>query len=331
MNKTILITGGAGFIGFSLSKRLLEDGYRVIGIDCITDYYSPKLKKDRIALLKKFPEFSFQKLDLTSAEDIEVLSSELRKGDEYHLVHLAAQPGIRYCAVNPESYINNNLVGFYRIIEFAKTVAIKHFIYASSSSIYGGNPKIPFHVSDQVDAPISLYAATKKSNELIAHVYSHVYGLPTTGLRFFTVYGPWGRPDMSYYIFADKILRNDAIPVFNEGKMYRDFTFIDDVVDGIKNAIDRFTSPVSGSQHYKLYNIGNSEPVHLMEFIRILEESLGKKAIIEMKPAQPGEVTSTYADIELTRKDLGYNPKTSIREGLPRFVDWYKQYHKLDS
>ncbi|MBU0518096.1 NAD-dependent epimerase/dehydratase family protein [bacterium] len=330
MNRTIIVTGCAGFIGFSLAKQILKNHDRVIGVDCITDYYNPQLKLDRVKILQKDDQFKFLKLDLTSVTDMEKLTASVKDSKDLHLVHLAAQPGIRYCAQNPESYINNNLVGFFRIIEYARSVGVKHFIYASSSSIYGGTPKIPFHVNDQVDAPISLYAATKKSNELMAHVYSSVNGMATTGLRFFTVYGPWGRPDMSYYTFAEKIVRGEALAVFNEGNMYRDFTYIDDVVEGVLSVLDRFTPSLPGVQQYKLYNIGNSEPVHLMEFIRVLEESLGKKAVIDLKPAQPGEVLSTYADIELTRAELGFNPKTSIQEGLPKFVEWYRQYHKID-
>jgi UDP-glucuronate 4-epimerase len=333
----ILVTGAAGFVGFHLANRLVNDGYHVLGIDNINNYYDPQLKKDRLKLLEELKGFSFQQIDLADREKIKSLFDQ--NAFDY-VVNLGAQAGVRYSLENPHTYIDSNLVGFTNILEGCRNSNIKHLIYASSSSVYGANIKMPFSVHDNVDHPISLYAATKKANELMAHTYSHLYGVPTTGLRFFTVYGPWGRPDMAYFSFTEKILKGDTIKVFNHGDMKRDFTYIKDIVEGIVRLLDNApasnekwdrSNPDPGTSYapYQIFNIGNNNPVPLMEFISTLEELLGKKAKIEYLPMQAGDVKETYADIADLEVKVGYSPSTSIREGLEEFVSWYKSYYNV--
>lgn len=331
-----LITGTAGFIGFHLANKILEKGFSVIGIDNINDYYDVSMKQARLNILKKHPNFHFEK---TSLEHKQCLSNLFNNYKFSKVINLAAQPGVRYSLTNPLAYINSNIVGFLKLLEACKVNEVEHLIYASSSSVYGANIKMPFSVNDNVDHPVSLYAATKKSNELMAHTYSHLYALPTTGLRFFTVYGPWGRPDMAYFSFTKAILEGKPIKVFNYGNMKRDFTYIDDIVEGIVRLIDKppktnsswdRTNPDPGSSYapYKIYNIGSNKPVSLMEFIRIIEEVLGKKAIIEYLPMQPGDIEETYADIDELHRDIGFIPKTSLKNGIKRFVEWYLNFYK---
>ena len=340
LSKRILITGCAGFIGFHLSRRLLEDGFTVIGLDNLNDYYDVNLKKDRLSILKQHSSFSFYKIDLSDRSNLDKMFSKENIGAKDIIVNLAAQAGVRYALQNPDSYINSNLIGFFNLIENARRCKCSHFIYASSSSVYGGNTKLPFSVHDNVDHPISLYACTKKSNELMAHVYSYTYGLPTTGLRFFTVYGPWGRPDMALFIFTKAILAGQPIPVFNYGDMFRDFTYIDDIIEGVVQLIDHIPEPNAewngdcpdpGTSWipYRIYNIGNHQSVKLMDFISVIEDSLGKKAIIDFKPMQIGDVKSTFADIQDLSEAVGYEPKTSIYEGIPKFIEWYLDYYKV--
>ncbi|MDP8205226.1 MAG: NAD-dependent epimerase [Candidatus Electryonea clarkiae] len=340
MSKRIIVTGSAGFIGYHLCQRLLKDGYTVIGIDNLTDYYDPGLKEDRLSILREWSDFSFYKTDLSNKEDLESVFSGESVGKDDRIVNLAAQPGVRYALENPDSYIQSNLIGFYNLIDLARRVNCKHMLYASSSSVYGGNTRLPFSIQDNVDHPISLYAATKKSNELLAHSYSYTYNLPTTGLRFFTVYGPWGRPDMAYFIFTKAILSGKSLPVFNQGDMSRDFTYIDDVVEGIVRLLPYDplpdpnwdgNNPKPGSSWvpYRIYNIGNHESVNLLDFIRIIEDSLGKKAKLEMQPMQIGDVKDTYADIEDLASAVGFSPSTPIQDGIPRFIEWYLDYYKV--
>lgn len=333
----ILVTGAAGFIGFHLSKCLLSKGKEVIGIDNLNNYYDVSLKKARLAILKQQSNFSFHLLDLADKQGI----SQLFINYEVEIVvNLAAQAGVRYSLVNPHAYIDSNLVGFINILEGCRNQKVSHLVFASSSSVYGANTKIPFSVHDNVDHPISLYAATKKSNELMAHTYSHLYNLPTTGLRFFSVYGPWGRPDMAMFIFTKAILENQPINVFNYGKMRRDFTYIDDIVEGIIRVINKIPQsnpnwsgnkpdPGSSMAPYKLYNIGNNNPVELIHFIQVIETYLGKKAEKNMLPLQPGDVPINYADVNDLAKDLGFNPTTTIEVGIKYFVDWYRSYYKI--
>ncbi|MBB6285318.1 NAD-dependent epimerase [Geobacillus subterraneus] len=332
---TILVTGAAGFIGMHLSKRLLEQGYEVVGIDNLNDYYDPKLKEDRLAELKKYDRFTFVKLDLIDREEMLKL---FEKFSFTYVINLAAQAGVRYSLQNPHVYVDSNLVGFVNILEACRHYPVKHFIYASSSSVYGANQKMPFSTSDNVDHPVSLYAATKKANELMAHTYSHLYGIPTTGLRFFTVYGPWGRPDMAYFSFTKNILEGKPIKVFNHGNMRRDFTYIDDIVEGMVRLLDKppasnpnwdrmSPDPSSSYAPYKIYNIGNNQPVKLLDFIKTLESLLGVKAKMEFLPMQPGDVEATYADIDDLQKAVGFNPSTSIEDGLRKFVEWYRSYY----
>ncbi|GAJ38351.1 NAD-dependent epimerase [Saccharococcus caldoxylosilyticus] len=332
---TILVTGAAGFIGMHLSQRLLEQGYEVVGIDNLNDYYDPKLKEDRLAELRKYDRFTFEKLDLVDREGILKL---FEKFSFTHVIHLAAQAGVRYSLQNPHAYVDSNLVGFVNILEACRHYPVKHFIYASSSSVYGANAKMPFSTNDNVDHPVSLYAATKKANELIAHTYSHLYGIPTTGLRFFTVYGPWGRPDMAYFSFTKHILEGKPIKVFNHGNMKRDFTYIDDIIEGMICLLDKppianpnwdrmSPDPSSSYAPYKIYNIGNNQPVKLLDFIETLESLLGIKAKMEFLPMQPGDVEATYADIDDLQKAVGFHPSTSIEDGLKKFVDWYRGYY----
>jgi UDP-glucuronate 4-epimerase len=330
----ILVTGAAGFIGFHLTRRLIADGYHVIGIDNMNDYYDVQLKRDRLKLLEGYTQFDFYPIDLS---DREALYQLFEKKTIPIVINLAAQAGVRYSLSNPHSYVTSNLVGFVNILEACRHYSVDHLIYASSSSVYGANVTTPFSTKDSVDHPVSLYAATKKANELMAHTYSHLFQLPTTGLRFFTVYGPWGRPDMAYYSFTKDIIEENPIKVFNNGDMRRDFTYIDDIVEGIVRLLDkppkcnsdwdRFNpDPSSSYAPYKVYNIGNHNPVKLMDFINVLEKLIGKKAKMEFLPMQPGDVKETYADITDLHKDVGFYPSTSIEEGLANFVKWYKLY-----
>ncbi|MDA0782550.1 MAG: NAD-dependent epimerase/dehydratase family protein [Rickettsiales bacterium] len=320
---TILITGAAGFIGYHVAKKLLERGEKIIGIDNLNDYYDVNLKKDRLELLKQSINFAFYHTDISGANVINDIASKHR--DINKVVHLAAQAGVRYSLENPFAYINSNLVGHAVILEMCRNLDnFEHLVYASSSSVYGGNTKLPFSTKDSVDHPLSLYAATKKADELLSHSYSHLYNIPTTGLRFFTVYGSWGRPDMATFLFTKAISEGKPIDVFNNGDMRRDFTYIDDIVEGTISALD---NPPSGKPPYKVYNLGNNTSENLMDFIGIIEESLDKKAEINFKPMHIGDVKETYADIEDTKKDLGFSPKTTIRQGLPKFIEWYKSYY----
>ncbi len=332
----ILVTGSAGFIGASVAKKLLQSGHEVIGLDNINDYYSVDLKYARLAdcgisfeeieygkLVKStlYPNYKFIKLDLIDSERLNLLFAE----HSIEIVcNLAAQAGVRYSLENPHSYINSNVLGFLNILEACRFNDIKHLVYASSSSVYGNQEKKPFSIDDNVDFPISLYAATKKSNELMAHCYTHLFNLPTTALRFFTVYGPWGRPDMAPMLFANAIMSGKPIKVFNNGNLERDFTYIDDIVEGVVRVI--LESQIKQEKYYKIYNIGNNKPVKLMDFIETLEEALGKEAIKEFLPMQPGDVYSTYADISQMETDFNYAPKTDIKEGIEQFAKWFKKY-----
>ncbi len=333
----ILVTGAAGFIGFHLSRRLLEEGRTVVGLDIINDYYDPSIKDARLELLKPYSNFSFVKTDLADRAAMESLFAS--EGFDA-VVNLAAQAGVRHSLKDPHSYAQSNLVGFLNILEGCRHNNIKHLVYASSSSVYGANTKMPFSVHHNVDHPVSIYAASKKANELMAHSYSHLYGLPCTGLRFFTVYGPWGRPDMALFLFTRAILEKRPIDVFNYGKMQRDFTYIDDIVEGVVRVLDRVPEPNPhwtgddpdpGSSYapYKIYNIGNNQPVELMRFIEIIEESLGMKAVKNLLPLQPGDVPATYADIDDLVRDVGFKPATPLETGIPRFVQWYRDYFKV--
>ncbi|MFA7710235.1 MAG: NAD-dependent epimerase/dehydratase family protein [Candidatus Neomarinimicrobiota bacterium] len=315
----VLVTGSAGFIGFHLARQLLSEGLQVIGYDNVNDYYDPSLKEARLRLLADFDNFTFFRADLCDSETLETV---FKKQSIAKVVHLAAQAGVRYSLTNPFAYQRSNLQGFLNIIEAAKRAEVQNFIYASSSSVYGNNQKLPFSVSDNVDHPISLYAATKKSNELIAHVYAHLYQLPCTGFRFFTVYGPYGRPDMALFIFTKNILEGKPIDVYNFGKMKRDFTYIDDIIDGLRSALDK---PFA----YEIFNLGNHRSENLMDFIHLIEEYSGHKARINFQPIQPGDVTETYADITDTTAKLGFMPKTNIREGIRLFLDWYFEYYHI--
>ncbi len=340
----ILVTGAAGFIGFHVSQILLRKGHTVIGLDNINNYYDVNLKYDRLKELgvnkneaasfnllcmsEKFKSFKFIRMDLENREEL----PKLFKSENIDIVcNLAAQAGVRYSLENPESYIDSNLVGFLNILECCRNFDIKHLVYASSSSVYGLNKKIPFSTNDNVDNPISLYAATKKSNELMAHTYSHLFKFPTTGLRFFTVYGPWGRPDMAMYLFTDAIVKNKPIKVFNYGKMERDFTYINDIVEGIIRIIEKDTKPrVDNNQLYKVYNIGNNNSVKLLDFINEIEESLGIEAEKEMLPIQPGDVERTWANVDDLIKDYNYQPNTSIKDGVKAFINWFKAYYNVN-
>ncbi|WP_404452578.1 NAD-dependent epimerase [Virgibacillus necropolis] len=332
----ILITGAAGFIGAHVSKRLLNNGHSVIGIDNMNDYYDVELKKNRLNWLKN-EKFIFEQIERIDREHVKKL---FEKYQPSVVIDLAAQAGVRYSLENPYAYINSNIVGFITILEACRKFKVNHLIYASSSSVYGANTKMPFSVHDNVDHPVSLYAATKKANELMAHTYSHLYGLPTTGIRFFTVYGPWGRPDMALFRFTKSILEGKPIQVYNNGNMQRDFTYIDDIVEGIVRLIDKkpvpnlnwngsYPDPGTSYAPYKIYNIGNNKPVKLMDFISAIENKLGIKAKKEFMPMQDGDVLATYADIEDLIKDVGYKPKTSIEEGVSNFIDWYKDYYDI--
>jgi UDP-glucuronate 4-epimerase len=322
---TILLTGAAGFIGFHVAAALLERGERVIGIDNLNAYYDVKLKAARLAQLENREGFAFNRLDISDRDGISGVFA--RHSDISIVVHLAAQAGVRHSLSDPFAYITSNVVGHTVLLEAARNLpALRHFVYASSSSVYGSNERLPFSVEDRVDCPNSLYAATKRSDELISYSYAHLYKLPQTGLRFFTVYGPWGRPDMAAYIFATKLAAGEPISVFNDGEMWRDFTFIDDVVQGTLAAIDR---PPTGSVPHRLYNLGNNQSEKLTDFIAQIEKALGKRAVLRFEPMQKGDVVRTYADIEESRRDLGFQPRTRISEGIPRFIDWFRHYHKL--
>ena len=316
----ILVTGAAGFIGMHCSAKLLAQGHHVIGIDNLNDYYDPRLKQARLAPLSAHPGFRFIETDIANRDALEKLFAEVRPE---RVLHLAAQAGVRYSLKNPHAYVQSNLVGFVNMLEGCRHHGVQHLVYASSSSVYGANTKVPFAVGDSVDHPVSLYAATKKSNELMAHSYSHLYGLPTTGLRFFTVYGPWGRPDMSPWLFTSAILEGRTIDVFNHGKMQRDFTYIDDIVEGTLRVLDHV--PI-GAPFYHLYNIGNHQPVELMDFIGTLERVLGVEAKKNFLPMQPGDVPVTYADTDDLRRDVGFAPSTPLSQGLQHWADWYRSY-----
>ena len=314
----ILVTGAAGFIGYHLCKSLLEDDYEVLGIDNIDDYYDPNLKLARLDQLKPYKKFKFEKVDIANRESI---TKSFQSFKPKKVVNLAAQAGVRYSIENPYVYMESNLVGFLNVIELCRHNEVEGLIYASSSSVYGENEKIPFSVEDRVDSPISLYGATKRANELIAHPYSHLYGLHTTGLRYFTVYGPWGRPDMAMFIFTKKILSGESIPIFNNGNMKRDFTFINDIISGTRAAIDK-------NYECEVFNIGNNKSEQLMYMISLIEKKLGKKAVINFLPMQPGDVHESFADIDKSIEKLKFNPKTNVDEGVIKFIDWYLNYIK---
>ena len=333
-----MVTGAAGFIGFHLSKKLLNEGYQVVGVDNLNDYYEVSLKEARLAILLDHEDFVFKKIDISNKAGIFQIFKE------YHLdyiVHLAAQAGVRYSLQNPYAYINSNIQGFMNVLEACRNYSVKHLIYASSSSVYGANTKMPFSVHHNVDHPLSLYAATKKSNELMAHTYSHLYGIPTTGLRFFTVYGPYGRPDMALFLFTKAILEGRPIDVFNHGKMRRDFTYIDDIVEGIYRLISNIPvknltwssedpDPATSFAPYRVFNIGNNKPVELMRFIEAIENALGMRSKKNFLPMQDGDVPETYADVNDLFREIGFKPATSIENGLKKFVDWYLGYYKVE-
>ncbi len=335
--KNILITGAAGFIGFHLAKRLLELGDNVLGIDNLNDYYDVKLKKNRIKILEETGNFHFRLIDLANREAME----KLFLNNPFDIVvNLAAQAGVRYSLENPRAYIDSNLVGFANILEGCRHKNIKHLVFASSSSVYGANTHMPFSVHQNVDHPVSLYAATKKANELMAHAYANLYSLPCTGLRFFTVYGPWGRPDMALFLFTKAILNGESIDVFNHGEMRRDFTYIDDIIEGVIRAMEMIPrgdpdwsgdnpDPGTSFAPYRIYNIGNNNPVDLMNFIETLEKCLGKRAEKNFLPMQPGDVPATYADVDDLTRDVGFKPDTPIEEGIERFVEWYRGYYNV--
>jgi len=331
----VLVTGAAGFIGFHLSSRLVNRGDSVVGVDNLNDYYDVRLKTDRLAQLDGQSSFGFRELDLADR----TATAALFEAERFDIVvNLAAQAGVRYSLENPQAYVDSNLVAFGNVLEGCRHNGVRHLVYASSSSVYGANTRMPFSVDHNVDHPVSLYAATKKANELMAHTYSHLYRLPTTGLRFFTVYGPWGRPDMALFLFTKAILAGEPINVFNHGKMRRDFTYIDDIVEGVVRTMDRIPqpdpnwsgddpAPGASNAPYRIYNIGNNRPVELLHVIATLENCLGKKASKNMLPMQPGDVPETYADIDALTRDVGFRPSTPIEEGIEKFVEWYRWYH----
>ena len=333
----ILVTGAAGFIGYHVSRHLLEGDRAVIGLDNLNAYYDPKLKDARLAELAKFPRFRFVRLDLADRAGMAALFAEHKFP---HVVHLAAQAGVRYSLIDPHAYIDSNLVGFTNILEGCRHNGCKHLLYASSSSVYGSNTQMPFSTHDNVDHPLSLYGATKKANEAMAHSYAHLFKLPTTGLRFFTVYGPWGRPDMAMWIFAKAIAAGEPIRLFNHGKMQRDFTYVDDVVESIERLVDKPPAgnpaydgnkpdPASSSAPWRVYNIGNNNPVELLDVVDLLEKSIGKKAIRELAPMQPGDVPATYANVDDLMRDVDFRPSTPIADGIAKFIEWYRAYHRL--
>ena len=322
-----LVTGAAGFIGFHTARYLLERGDEVVGLDNLNDYYSPKLKSDRLEELKRFNGFRFHKVELA---DRTALDQALQPYTIKKVIHLAAQAGVRYSIVRPEAYIESNLIGHFNILEYCRHLqGLDHLVYASSSSVYGGSAKVPASEEDRVDAPISLYAATKRADELMSHTYAHLYRLPQTGLRFFTVYGPWGRPDMALWLFTEAILAGRPIQVFNFGKMRRDFTYIDDLVPAVVAAADRPPVSKGGAAPHRIYNIGGSRTEELLHLIEVLEAALGKKAVRELMPIQPGDVEATGADVGAIQRDIGFEPKTRIEAGVPEFVKWYKSYHGI--
>ncbi len=335
----LLVTGAAGFIGFHTARRLLERGDEVLGIDDLNAYYDPKLKEARLGILNRHPAFRFEKMDVADRGTMERLFAREKF---QRVVHLAAQAGVRYSLTNPHVYVQSNITGFLHVIEGCRHHGVEHLVYASTSSVYGANTRMPFSEQQNVDHPLTLYAATKKANELMAHSYSSLYGLPTTGLRFFTVYGPWGRPDMALFLFTRRILAGEPIDVFNAGDHRRDFTFIDDIVEGVIAAVDRTAmpdpdwdsgapDPGSSSAPYKIYNIGNQHPVTLLRYIEVLEECLGRKAQKNMLPMQPGDLPDTWADVDALAKDVGYQPKTRLESGVKQFVEWYLEYYRPQS
>ena len=336
---SVLVTGAGGFIGFHVARRFLDSGYSVIGLDNLNTYYSPSLKRDRLAQIWDREGFYFHETDLVNESQLKRIFSQ---NSFSHVLHMAAQAGVRYSLSNPRAYTDSNLVGFTNILECCRYHSpLEHLVFASSSSVYGLNGNVPFSVHHCTDHPISIYAASKKANELMAHSYSHLYGIPCTGLRFFTVYGPWGRPDMAPFLFTDAIVRGETLQVYNYGRMSRDFTYIDDIVEGVYRAAFTKPSPApdwseldpdpaTSPAQYRIYNIGNSQSVDLERFIDLLEQSLGKKARREYLPLQPGEVPSTWADVDDLIRDVGYDPQTSVEEGVPKFVEWYKKYYLMD-
>jgi len=334
--RAILVTGVAGFIGFALARRLLEAGRAVVGIDSINDYYDPALKEARLAVLRQFKSFAFHKLDLADRKSTEAI---FRDGEFGPVVHLAAQAGVRYSLENPHAYLDANLAGFLNVLEGCRHRRTEHLVFASSSSVYGANKRLPYSTHDNVDHPISLYAATKKANELMAHAYSHLYGLPTTGLRFFTVYGPWGRPDMAMYIFAKAIAEDQPIRLFNYGQMRRDFTYVDDVTEAVERVIARAPAksdrppdgeldPATSTAPWRVYNIGNNRTVEVSRVVELLELEFGRKAKIELLPMQPGDVPETCADVEDLMRDVGFCPATPIERGVRSFIAWFRDYHR---
>jgi UDP-glucuronate 4-epimerase len=336
-SKPVLVTGAAGFIGYHLAERLLGEGRQIVGLDNLNDYYDPALKEARLERLEARDAFTFARVDLADRRKMEALFATYGFGV---VVHLAAQAGVRYSIENPHSYVDSNLVGFLHILEGCRHTGVDHLVYASSSSVYGANTEMPFSVHHNVDHPMSLYAATKKANELMAHTYSSLYGLPTTGLRFFTVYGPWGRPDMALFKFTKNILAGEPIDVFNFGNHRRDFTYIGDIIEGVVRVMETTPEPnpdwsgddpdpATSRAPWRVYNIGNNQPVELMRYIEVIEECLGRKAEMNMLPMQPGDVPDTYADVSALTEDVGYTPDTPIEEGVKKFVDWYRDYYKV--
>jgi UDP-glucuronate 4-epimerase len=336
MAEPVLVTGAAGFIGFCLAQRLLENGRAVVGVDNVNSYYDPALKEARLSVLRQFPDFTFHRLDLADRGLTETMFSD---GDFGSVVHLAAQAGVRYSLQNPHAYLDANITGFLNILEGCRRRKTAHLVYASSSSVYGANTQLPFSVHHNVDHPISLYAATKRANELMAHAYSHLYALSTTGLRFFTVYGPWGRPDMAMYTFAKAICEGQPIKLFNSGRMRRDFTYVDDVVDAVERLIDKPPTkaaavpgsdgdPARGAAPWRIYNIGNNTSIEVSRVVELLERELGRTAKIELAPMQPGDVPETRADIDDLMRDVGFRPSTPIEEGVRRFTAWYREFHQ---
>jgi UDP-glucuronate 4-epimerase len=333
----ILLTGAAGFIGYHVSQRLLARGDEIVGVDNLNDYYDPSLKEARLARLLEHPRFRIERFDVG---DRDRMAQCFRDVAPQRVVHLAAQAGVRYSLTNPHAYTHSNITGFLNILEGCRATGVEHLVYASSSSVYGANTLQPFSEHHNVDHPVSLYAATKKANELMAHTYAHLYGLASTGLRFFTVYGPWGRPDMALFLFTRGILAGEPISVFNEGRMVRDFTYIDDIAEGVVRVVDQVAAPDPrwDSAHpdparsrapYRVFNIGNNEPVQLLEYIRVLEDELGRKAIMQLLPMQPGDVPSTMADVSELEAAVGFRPRTSVREGIRAFVAWYREYYRV--
>ena len=331
----VMVTGAAGFIGSFTAERLAKRGDAVVGIDNLNDYYDVRLKQDRLRRLEGLPGFTFEKIDIA---DRRAWSAAFDRHRPDRVVHLAAQAGVRHSIENPHAYVDANVTGFLNVLESAREARLEHLVYASTSAVYGGNTRMPFRTSDNVDHPLSVYAATKKSNELFAHAYSHLYRIPTTGLRFFTVYGPWGRPDMALFVFTRKILAGEPIEVFNHGHHRRDFTYIDDIVEGVVRVLDRPPAadpdwrsdqpdPSSSSSPYRLYNIGNSDPVELFRFIEVIEDALGRRAEKKLLPLQPGDVPDTFSDVEPLATDLDYCPSTPIETGIARFIDWYRDYY----